>query len=181
MAKLISKVYGDALYAVAEEKEKLDEIHQESKCLVDILGKEKELVRLLDNPQIKREEKKSVMDQVFGNIFCEEFMNFIRLVIDKDRQSEFRAICEHYDACYKEKRRIGTVYVTSAAELSDSQKEKLCDKILATTEYESLDMHYRVDQTLIAGMRIQIKDRVVDSSFSTKFSNLTKNLRGIRL
>ena len=47
------------------------------------------------------------------------------------------------------------MYVTSAEELSDTQKENIRQKLLATTDFVSLQIHYQVDAALIGGLKIQ--------------------------
>ena len=76
----------------------------------------------------------------------------------------------------KEYKKIGTVHVTSAMELSKEQKEQVEKKLLETTNYVSFEMHYEVDTALIGGMVIRMGDRVVDSSIRTKLYNLSKEL-----
>ena len=57
MAKLVSKVYGDALFETAMETGKLDTLYEEANALVPILEGNPELLTLLGNPQIVKEEK----------------------------------------------------------------------------------------------------------------------------
>ena len=81
----------------------------------------------------------------------------------------------------KEYKKIGVVDVASAVELTDAQKEKLCEKLLATTDYATLEVNYRVDAALIGGLVVRIGDRVVDSSIRTKLSQMEKQLQRIQL
>ena len=55
------------------------------------------------------------------------------------------------------------------------------ERLLETSGYKVMEMHYRVDASLIAGMKIRIGDRVVDSSIRTKLDGLTKQLLQIQL
>ena len=57
MAKLVAKVYGDALFAAALEAGRMDEMYEEICELRKILGENEDLQKLLDNPKIIREEK----------------------------------------------------------------------------------------------------------------------------
>ena len=70
---------------------------------------------------------------------------------------------------------------TTPMELKTAQKEAIVEKLLATTDFKTMEMHYDVDETLIGGMVIRIGDRVVDSSISTKLSNLEAQLLKIQL
>ena len=57
MAKLVSKVYGDALFETAMEKELMDTLYEETSALLPILQANPELFSVLGNPQIVKEEK----------------------------------------------------------------------------------------------------------------------------
>jgi F-type H+-transporting ATPase subunit delta len=71
--------------------------------------------------------------------------------------------------------------VSTAKELTKAQKEKVVSKLLATTQYTTLEVDYIVDSSLIGGMVIRIGDRVVDSSIKTKLDELAKDLKKIQL
>ena len=58
MAKLVSKVYGDALFETAMEKELVDTLYEETSALLPILQANPELFSVLGNPQIVKEEKR---------------------------------------------------------------------------------------------------------------------------
>ena len=71
--------------------------------------------------------------------------------------------------------------MTTAVALTDVQKSAVEKRLLDTTRYESFEMNYSVDESLIGGMVIRIGDRVVDSSIKTKLYELSKNLRSIQV
>lgn len=73
------------------------------------------------------------------------------------------------------------MYVTSAEELSDTQKENIRQKLLATTDFVSLQIHYQVDVALIGGLKIQIGDRVVDSSIQNRLKRMKDSLMRVSL
>ena len=71
--------------------------------------------------------------------------------------------------------------MTTAVPLKDDQCKKIEQRLLDTTEYAKMEMHYNLDQSLIGGMVIRIGDRVVDSSIKTKLSELQKDLLKIQI
>ena len=81
----------------------------------------------------------------------------------------------------KEEKKIGRADVVTAVELSAEQKAKVEQKLLDTTKYETFEMNYSVDSSLIGGMVIRIGDRVVDSSIKTKLFELTRELRKVQI
>ena len=66
--------------------------------------------------------------------------------------------------------------MASAVELSDAQKKAIEQKLIETTIYETMEIDYSVDKSLIGGLVIRIEDRVVDSSIKTKLENMSRSL-----
>ncbi len=181
MAKLVSKVYGDALFETAMEKDQVDVLYEEVCSLIPVLQDNPELMDLLNNPRVVKDEKSAIIRQIFSGRVTEELMGFLAVVVDKDRQNDLIPICEYFIRRVKEFKRIGTAFVTSAVELSADQKARLKEKLLASTDYVMFEMDYQVDPSLIGGMVIRIGDRVVDSSIKTRLYELKKELSQLQM
>ena len=181
MAKLVSKVYGDALFETAMEKDRIDVLYEEIVSLVPVLEGNPELMALLNNPRIVKEEKVTIIHQVFEGRVEEELMGFLSVVVEKDRQNDLIPIFSYFIQRVKEYKRIGTVSVTSAVELSEEQKSRLKEKLLGTTDYVMFEMNYQIDPALIGGMVIRIGDRVVDSSIRTRLYEMKKELSQLQM
>lgn len=181
MAKIVSKTYGEALFELAVEQNKTRELMEEIQEIQTVLEENPELDKLFKHPGIPKQEKIQVIENVFKGRLSDELTGFLEIVISKERYGELQAIFRYFIDKVKEARKIGVAYVTTAVELNEVQKEAVKDKLLQTTSYQSMEMHYSVDASLIAGMVIRIGDRVVDSSVRTKIDELTKQLLQIQL
>ena len=65
MAKLVSKVYGDALFEAARDCGKMDEIFEEVQSIGVILEENAELQKILGNPRVMREDKEQMIETIF--------------------------------------------------------------------------------------------------------------------
>ncbi len=181
MAKLVAKVYGDALFAAALEAGRMDEMYEEICELRKILGENEDLQKLLDNPKIIREEKESVIENIFRGRVSDEIVELMKLMIAKGRYSQIESVFDYVIGLVKEEKKIGIAYVASALPLTGEQKANIIRRLLDTTKYEQFEMNYSVDKSLIGGVVIRIGDRVVDSSIKTKLYELSKDLRKIQV
>lgn len=181
MAKLISKTYGEALFELAVEENKVDVFEQEIGAILDILNQNPDFLQLLNHPKIAKEEKLKVMDEVFGGRVTKEVLGFLNIIVAKERYKELTAIMEYFLNEVKAMKGVGVCYVVTPMELKDAQKDAIVKKLLETTSFKTMEMHYSVDENLIGGMVIRIGDRVVDSSIQTKLSNLEAQLLKIQL
>ena len=179
MAKLVSKTYGDALFAVALEESRMDEFFEAAKAVADILRTNEDFGKLMNHPKIMKEDKVKIVEETFATRLPKEFVGLMTLMVEKGRASEMLSVFDYFVSLVKEEKKIGKADVTTAMAMSDAQKEKVEKKLLETTKYESFEMCYHVDESLIGGMLIRIGDRVVDSSIKTKLYELSRELRNI--
>ena len=74
MAKLVSKVYGDALFEAAMERDMLSPVYEEVQSLQTILMENADLVQFLNHPQIIKEEKLKVVENIFKGRVSDDLM-----------------------------------------------------------------------------------------------------------
>ncbi|MCI8356572.1 MAG: F0F1 ATP synthase subunit delta [Lachnospiraceae bacterium] len=181
MAKLISKTYGDALFELAVEENKVDDLLEEIGLLQKVLRENDDFGRLMTHPKINKDEKIRVVTDVFKGRISDELLGFLTIIISKDRYQEIDGILEYFLTEVKKYKGIGVATVTTAVPLRADQCKKVEQKLLNTTDYKSMEIHYEQDAALIGGMVIRIGDRVVDSSISTKLNELQKELLKVQI
>ena len=181
MAKLVAKTYGEALFELAMEKQNPESFLEEARGILQVLEENPEFDRLMKHPKISKPEKEEVVETVFEGRVSREMTGFLKLLVNKERYSEVRNIIRYFAERLQEERGIGVACVTTAVELSEAQKAAVKNKLRATTSYKVMEMNYKVDPSIIGGMIIRIKDRVVDSSVRTKLEEMKKQLLQIQL
>ena len=181
MAKLVSKTYGDALFELALEENKIDSLQEEVEVVLEALVENQDLTKLMSHPKISKEEKVALMEDIFKGRVSDELCGLMHMLTEKGRFTEIDDVLYFFLDRVKEHKNIGTAYVSTAIELSEAQKQAVEKRLLETTKYVEFEMHYSVDTELIGGMVIRIGDRVVDSSIKTKLYDLTRELSNIQL
>ncbi len=183
MAKLVSKTYGEALFEVAVEsgEGKTVQLMEEIRGIRGILAENPEFDSLMKHPAIPKHEKLQVVKNVFRGRISDELENFLEIIVSKERYGDLDAAFTYFIDRVKEQQRIGVAYVTTAVELTVGQKNAVEARLLETSGYRRMEMHYVVEPAIIGGMIIRIGDRVVDSSVRTKIDGLTKQLLQIQL
>lgn len=181
MAKLVSKTYGEALFELSMEQDCALAYLDQVKAIRKVLEDNSEFDRLILHPGIPKQEKIDMIGQVFDSQVNGEMAGFLKLVVQKERYSELKSIFRYFEEKVKEVMKIGVAVVTTAVELSDDQKKRVEARLLETTDYKEMEMHYQVDPAIIGGMLIRIGDRVMDSSIRTKLEVLTGQLLQIQL
>ena len=98
MAKLVSKTYGDALFELALEDDKLDLFFEEAQAVMDIFKDNDEFVKLLNHPKIGKDDKVQVVENVFKERISAPFTGFMVLMVKKDRQRDFLPVMQYFIA-----------------------------------------------------------------------------------
>lgn len=173
------------VFMVIHMKNSLDEAvlygEQEAQSIGVILEENAELQKILGNPRVMREDKEQMIETIFRGRVSNEIVELMKLMIEKGRYSKIDSVFEYFIGLVKEEKKIGIAYIATAIELSEAQKEAVMQRLLQTTKYESFEMNYQVDASLIGGMVIRIGDRVVDTSIKTKLYELSKSLKKIQV
>ena len=181
MAKLISKTYGEALYEIALQEEQTTEYLSQIRQLRKILDENPDFVRLMLHPSVSKPEKLSIAESVFRGRLADQLVGFLLTVVDKERFGELDAIFDYYTDRVKEEQGIGVAYVTTPERIDVVTQKEVERKLLETTSYKEMEMHFETDPSIIGGIVIRIGDRVADASVRSRIDDLTKQLLEIQL
>ena len=133
MAKLVSKTYGDALFELAVETNRLETIQEEVEAVMDVLKTNEDFIKLMGHPRISVEEKSSVLENVFKGKVSDELTGFLLTIESKGRFYEIERILTYFVDRVREYKKIGVAHVTSAMPLTDSEKKAVESRLLETT------------------------------------------------
>ncbi len=176
MAKQVDITYGNALFELALEENKIDSLFEEAVALIDILKENQEIIKLLNHPKVSKEEKQKLVTETFDGRVSDELTGLISMVVNKGHISHIISILQYFIKQVKKEKNIGVATVASAVELNQAQKDAIEKRLIDTTSYDTMEIEYSVDKSLIGGLVIRIEDRVVDSSIKTKLENMSRTL-----
>jgi F-type H+-transporting ATPase subunit delta len=176
MAKQVEDVYGNALFELAVEEDRIDDYQNEAAVILEALNENPELTAMVIHPQISEEEKLKVLEEIFKGRVSDEVYSLMTMLAEKGHFADAGKVLTYFLDKVKEYRNIGVAFVKTPMELSAERKEAVEKRLLETTDYVSFEMHYDVEPSLIGGMVIRIGDRVVDSSIKTKLEKLSHGL-----
>ncbi len=181
MARVGAAVYADALFEVALKADCVGKMAEEAAMVRDLLTGESEYLKLLCHPGIDTEEKKQLIREAFAGRVSEDLLSFLLQVLDKNRQKELPQMFDLFLDQVREFQKRGKAVVISAVPLREEQKARIEERLIATTSYESFEMEYQVDEKVLGGMVIRLKDRVVDSTIRTKLDSMARYLAQMQL
>ena len=157
------KEYAEALFALAAET------GGEKACLdgltltAELLADNPEYRELLASPAIPAAERAGLLEQALGEAVPETVLSFLGLLCAHGRIRELEDCLEDYRALYRESIALSTARVVSAVALSDSQRDRLRQK-LETLTGRTVVLECAVDESLLGGMTVHIDGKVLDGS-----------------
>lgn len=181
MGKLVDKTYSSAFFELSLEAGKLDEYTEEIRMVKTVLEDEPQFATLLNHPQISQEAKMDMLTECFEKRLSPEVFGFLRVVLQARRQENFIEIFDAFLDRVRKYKHIGRAWVTSAVELTDAQKKAVEKRLLEITNNVVYEMEFRVDESLLGGMKIRIDDIVVDGSVKYKLQSMMRKLEEIQL
>jgi F-type H+-transporting ATPase subunit delta len=170
----IARVYAEALFDVAKEKGKLDEIREELGQFTDALNSTRELQVFFFSPYFSSAEKREGIARAITDA-SEEFVNFLALLIEKHRMPAIFRIRRQYEELWKRENRKIDVTVTSAVELDPEVVSRITAEIEQQTG-RSVELSSRVEEGILGGFVLQVGNMVLDASIRNRLEKLRKSV-----
>ena len=169
----VGRRYSKAIFEIAEEKNQVKEIYEMLNSAMVLYRTDKEFKNFILNPLIDNEQKKSVLNKIFGKDNSEN-LNILLYILDKGRMNCIKYIVAEYLKIYYKKNRILDVRATFTKELTDEQKKKLINKLSQKTGKE-INLEIKIDKNILGGGIIKIGDKIIDGSIRRELDNWKRN------
>lgn len=175
MAELVSRVYAEALFAVGQESSSLDQLSSQLQDVCQLFVEYPEFFELYKAPNIALADRKKIVDETFQGRISPELLNFLKLLLDKNRGFFVLEIGRDFQKMVEEHQGVirGTVLVT--ATLSVDQIQKLEDKLSKSTG-KRIVLSQKIDPEIIGGLVVHLGDKVLDNSFKRKLDGMKDEL-----
>jgi F-type H+-transporting ATPase subunit delta len=170
--------YASALFELANEQNRLDEVDRDLGKFQSLLDQSSDLKRLVNSPAFATADQqramRAVMDWAAIGATTGNFLSVVarnrRLFAAEDMIKTFRSLLARH-------RGEVAAEVKSAVALTDQQLAALKAK-LKSTFGKDVRLDAKVDPSLLGGLIVKIGSRMFDSSLRTKLGNLKVVLKG---
>src|SRR5258708_38131689 len=128
----VAQVYARALFEVAKEHDRLDEIRDELDQFVAALNDHRQMAVFFFSPYFSTEEKKTALERAIdgGNPL---FMNFLEALIERHRMPVVFRIRGEFEELYDAEKKLLPVQITSAVALDEKTVQSIGDRISERT------------------------------------------------
>ena len=171
------KPYSEAFFAIASEKNKIDEYEAQAKFILETYENSSEMKIMLEHPQVTMAQKRTVLEETFRDKVSFDFLSFFALILRKGREKSFSSILDGFlDLCLENKNTL-KARVISAMPLSEVQRASIREKLVSISRKDIL-IKLEVDPTLIGGIKIIVDGKLIDLSVKNDIKDIKNLMKG---
>ncbi len=170
----IARVYADALFEAAQDKGKLDSVHEQLGEVVDAIETTRDLQVFFFSPYVSTVDKQDGIKRAITGAEP-ELVNFLELLVEKHRMPVIFRVRRRFDEMWAEENKRLEVTLTSAVELDPEVVRRVGDAIAKQTDRE-VEVRARVDEDTLGGLVLQVGNMVLDASIRNRLERLRKEV-----
>ncbi len=160
--------YALALFELANENSELDIVEKNIQDLLQIYNSSSDLKNFIKNPTQSQFNQLKVIQELSSKMnLLKVVNNFLSILVTKRRIFFLNNIFQNFLILVSKKRGELKASLVSSKNLSDDELQNL-NKELSQTIGTSIKFDYKVDESLIGGLQMQIGSLMVDTSIKNK-------------
>ncbi|QMT16896.1 F0F1 ATP synthase subunit delta [Planococcus maritimus] len=173
----VAERYASALFQVAKEHNVTLEIEKDLREVRKVFKMTPELYQLIVSPKVSADKRTNLINEVFQGA-NHYLINTLQMLGERRRINIISDMAQSYIQLSNEEQGIEDAVVYSTRPLTEEETASLSTAFAKSIGKNSLRIENVIDPSLIGGLRLQIGNRIYDSSVSTKLARLQRQLIG---
>ena len=144
--------------------------------MVSVVKSNQVLQHIWENPSVPAEQKRALLDAIVAreNV-CKPARNFLAVLIDHHRIAQLPEIAREVESELDTRQGFAEAEVTSARELSATEKGALEGKIV-TMSGKKVRAHYAIDPRILGGAIVRLGSTIYDGSVKGQLHRMKEQL-----
>ncbi len=168
---LLIRRYAKAFLDYAIENKMTEQGLADLELLTATLQDNRELRSILSQPFLSKTKKETIINRIFKDKISDKTLNFIKLMLEKNRHDIIPLILVPYRELYYEYKNIAEVTITTAVKIDEQTQRKLLwfikDKLNGNVQIIN-----KIDKSIIGGFVINYLDYQYDRSIRNELKSL---------
>jgi F-type H+-transporting ATPase subunit delta len=173
------RVYGAALVEAAQSGGRLHEVARDLAAIGASVAEGRELAGALFNPAFPDAAKKQILAAMSEGA-DPLVRNALFVLVDNGRLDALADVVEHVHEADQRARRQLELELTTAVPIDDAEAEQIRAKLAEASGHE-VSLVRSVDASILGGVIVRVRDRLVDLSVRGRLEALRLSLRNARL
>ena len=170
----IATVWARALFEVARDQDKLDEVREQLGQFADALSEDQQLQVFFFSPYFSTQEKKDGLHKAISD--AEPiFLNTLEALVEKHRMPAVFRIRRGFDVLWQEENKLLPVRVISAVELDKQTVRDIGDRIAEQTG-RKVSLESAVDPDLLGGLQVRVGNTILDATVRHRLEQLRREV-----
>ena len=172
----IARRYAKALFALAEEKGRVEPWLESLLELEKAVSGSAELLDALSNPVYPKEERRALAGELAGALgLDEEPRNLLQMLADRGRLESLFGLVDYFRALADQKMGRVRARVTSAVPLADAAAREIAARLAQAARAEVI-LDRTVDPSILGGVIAQVGSLTYDGSVRAQLEALRRSL-----
>ena len=172
----IGNAYAQALYSLVRDEGDTKSVLQQLAALEESFRAEPDFLRLLDTPNLSKEQRCRILDDSFRGKVDPYVLNFMKLLTEKGYIRLFADCCHAYREQYNEDNGILPVCAVTAVPMDKTQTAKLTAKLTKITG-KTVELTNRIDPACLGGVRLDYDGKRVDGTVLSRLDAIRSLLK----
>lgn len=164
--------YVRSLLGLAEDQGALDEVHKDMQLIDKTCDESHDLVVMLRNPIIRHDKKKTILKKIFDGKVHQLTMAIIEIVTRKNREALLPSIASEFHNAYNDFKGIQKASIISTIQLDGDLRAEIIEMVKELSSKKTIELNEKVDKDLIGGFILNVGDKQIDASISSKLKAL---------
>lgn len=174
-APRVAARYAEALFELARERHAVDGIRRELEQFAELLEGSPELRGLLERADLPTERKVEALGSALGGAFSDSVAALLAALVRHRRGDLAAQVLDAYGEFADRAAGVVRAEVCTVVPLRNDQRERLL-AVLERIAGGEVRLAERVDPAVLAGVRLQVGDRLVDGSAAGRLARLREAL-----
>lgn len=168
--------YAQALYGLAKDEKLEHQILDQLQSLQTAFETEPDFLRLLATPNLSKDERCEILDNSLRGKIHPYVLNFMKILTKKGYIRRFSECSNAYQSLYDVDNGILKVQAVTAVDLTQSQYERLREKLEGVTG-KKIRLQNRVDPDCLGGVRLDYDGKRLDGTVQTRLNTIRDMLK----
>lgn len=174
---IVSERYAMGLFKAAQEQGALSAVHADVQELRQVIQHDAGFTELMNIPKLTLQKKREIIATVLPGAH-QLLLNALYVMLDADRMGELQNVLEEFHDLANDASGIAEATVYATRELTEPEQQAISSAFAHKVGKQSLHIKTVIEPQLIGGIRLQIGNRIFDSSLSSKLNKLQRTLIG---
>jgi F-type H+-transporting ATPase subunit delta len=172
----VAERYSKALLDLARKEGQDQAVEDTLTALSSALSASPELERFLMNPRLSPGERSGILSKLMKGRPGEQLLTaFLETLFKKHRFELIHGVAESYKRLADIEQNEATVTITSASPLDEASERAIVSRVEKIGGFKA-EVHKSVDPSLVGGVVVRYRNRVIDGSVKGRIEDFKKEL-----